>query len=165
MAVTVDRLGARADYDVTAGGVLVVNWRGVVTFGAAEQVKQAIGAGLPAEPLAIVSDYRRAAVALAEPDMIRLMIGGPHDMAELPAAVVAADGPRYWLYHASLKAASGGRWRFVCHDPSEAMAWALAHRHVAPARPDWGQDSPSRRLPGKPAVSAAGASTARPSAP
>lgn len=120
----VTRHGAGAVFDVTPDGVLVVRWQGVVTLRAADAVKEAVCARLLARPAGVVSDYRRAAVAMSDAELAHIMMGGQHDLADLPAAVVANDSMWDSLFGAGLKAAWAGRWRRVCHDEAQALAWA-----------------------------------------
>ena len=113
-------------------GVLVVAWRGVVTMRAADAAKAEIAARLPWRPAAIVSDYRGAALALDADELLRIMLGGPHEMPELPAAVVAHEAVSHAMRRASMSAAWAGRWRCVFHGPSPALAWAHHQAQVAP---------------------------------
>ena len=119
------RIGTAAEFDVTPEGVLVVEWRGVVTIGAADEVKRRIYDALPVVPVGVVSDYRQAVVAMTPKELARIMIGARHDLPKLPAAVVANDGNCRQLYWASVTAAACGRWRHVCRDASQALRWTL----------------------------------------
>lgn len=129
------RHGVAARFEVTPSGVLIVEWGGVVTIGAADELKRAICADLPARPIGVVSDYRLAVVAMADAELVRIMLGGRHDLPDLPAAVVANDGNCNPLYRASVTAAASDRWRYVCRDPQQALGWAHCARDLALCEP------------------------------
>jgi hypothetical protein len=130
----VTKRGTGATFEVTPGGVLVVQWHGVVTMAGAESVKRAIYWALQDPVAGIVSDYTGAALALDDAEMLRIMLGGPHDLAELPAAVVALGNASHALFRAGESAAlHGRRWRMVCQEPAPALLWI---RHRAASRLD-----------------------------
>ena len=126
------RNGTAAEFDVTSEGVLVVEWRGVVTIGAALEVKRRIYDALRLAPVGVVSDYSEATVVMTPVEVARIMIGGRHDLPKLPAAVVASDAACSRLYAASVTAAACGRWRYVCRDASQALEWTLRLSQAIP---------------------------------
>ena len=130
MANRITRNGARADFETTPDGVLVVRWGDFVTLRAADEVKQAICAALPVRPVGVVSDYSRAVVAMSDAELVRIMMGGQHDLPELPAAVIANAGMCRALYAASITAALAGQWRHVCRTAAEAEWWTFRHRLI-----------------------------------
>lgn len=124
----ITQYGAGAEVELLPGGILLVRWRGVVTMASAEATKRAVAAWLPEQPRGIVSDYRGALVAMGDADMIRIMMGGQHDLPELPAAVIANQDASRPFFEAAVTAAwVGERWRYVCHDRSEALGWLRSH--------------------------------------
>jgi hypothetical protein len=112
--------GADADVELV-DGLLVVRWHGLVAMAGAESVKRAIYWALQDPVAAIVSDYSKATVALNDAECVRIMLGGPNDMGDLPATVVTKECTWDVFYRASLTAAALGRWRYVSRDFSEAL--------------------------------------------
>lgn len=127
-------LGADAAAEMLDGGILLVKWRGVVTLEAAEATKAAICAALPVEPLGVVSDYAGAAMAMTDDELLSIMVGGPHDLAELPAAVVVSELTFPAVFRASVAAAWCQRWRYVCQDRREAVGWVRSRQEAPAAR-------------------------------
>lgn len=100
-----------------------------------DEVKRKICGALPVQPGGIVSDYSSAAIAMTSGEVLQMMLGGDHDLPELPAAVVASDSMCHSLYSASVTAAWAGRWRYVCRSASLALDWVRRQQAAARRRP------------------------------
>lgn len=109
---------------VTADGVLVVRFLGVLTPARLRHEKAAVVEMLATRPRAVVADYRAAVLALSRGDLQQIMDGqAPEDLPGLPAAVVPSVCLTSAMADAAISSAARlGVWRLVHQDQGPALA-------------------------------------------
>ena len=116
--------GGQASGQVTADGVLVVRFVGVLTPDRLRHEKAAMVDMLTKRPRAVVADYRAAVLALGGRDLQQIMDGqSPEDLPGLPAAVVPSVCLASAMADAAVSSAVRlGVWRLVHPDQAPALA-------------------------------------------
>lgn len=136
MQTTVAHQGAGARAELSPGGVLVVEFTGLLLAPVLAALKARVVAAMRAEAAVIVADYSAAVLALSGREIERAMAGlSPEDLPGLPAVVVPPDGAADALHQAALQAvrARAGVWRAVV--PGQREAISAARQMLALSRP------------------------------